>query len=838
MGTLWQDLRHGLRMLTSKPGFTAIAVAVLALGIGANTAIFSLVNAFLLKPLLIQRPERITGVYSRDLRNPGSFRAFSYPNYVDLREKNPVFTSLMAHNLAMVGLAEGDITRRVFADIVSSNYFATLGVPLWQGRGFTAGEERPGSAIPVAIVSYSFWRKSGADAGLLGKTLRINGRIFTVVGITPEGFSGTTAMVSPELYLPMGMYEPMINDFEGAVRPLAARDNHCLILVGRLRDGLAQQAADAQLAPLASGMEKAYPAENRDQTFIVRPLARMSVSTNPSTDTQLTVIAVLLLSMSAVVLLIASLNVANMMLARGSARRKEIAVRLALGGGRKRILQQLFTEGLVLAILGGVAGLLLAYWSTSLLVSSLVLLAPIDLVYRASPDLRVLAVTLGFCTLSTLLFALVPAWNLSRPDVLSDLKDGGQGVSEKGKPRRVFSRRNLLVMGQISLSLMLLTAAGLFFRSFVRAANVKPGFRMDNAVLIELDPSLAGYDEQHGRQIYRALLDRLAALPSVESASIAATVPFGMVSLGRAIQKSSDAPSAKPDNLQQCSFNIVGESYFATLGIPLLRGRPFLPAEAGAGTPPVAILDQLAATRLWPNGEALGKHIRMSGSSLQKPRDAEVVGVVGNVQDHIIGGSSQGHLYVPFGQEYQANMSIHLRIAPQGRESEVRLLETIRREIRAADSRLPVLALGTMREHLDRSLDIWVVETGSRMFGIFGGVALLLATIGLYGIRAYTVSRRTREIGIRMALGATGSDTLRMILREGVVIAAAGVCAGLVLSWLLGRVLASMLYEVSGADPLVFLLAPAVLTAVSLLACYIPARKAARVDPIVALRYE
>ena len=838
MGTLWQDLRHGLRMLTSKPGFTAIAVAVLALGIGANTAIFSLVNAFLLKPLLIQRPERITGVYSRDLRNPGSFRAFSYPNYVDLREKNPVFTSLTAHNLAMVGLAEGDITRRVFADIVSSNYFATLGVPLWQGRGFTAGEERPGSAIPVAIVSYSFWRKSGADAGLLGKTLRINGRIFTVVGITPEGFSGTTAMVSPELYLPMGMYEPMINDLEGAVRPLAARDNHCLILVGRLRDGLAQQAADAQLAPLASGMEKAYPAENRDQTFIVRPLARMSVSTNPSTDTQLTVIAVLLLSMSAVVLLIASLNVANMMLARGSARRKEIAVRLALGGGRKRILQQLFTEGLVLAILGGVAGLLLAYWSTSLLVSSLVLLAPIDLVYRASPDLRVLAVTLGFCTLSTLLFALVPAWNLSRPDVLSDLKDGGQGVSEKGKPRRVFSRRNLLVMGQISLSLMLLTAAGLFFRSFVRAANVKPGFRMDNAVLIELDPSLAGYDEQHGRQIYRALLDRLAALPSVESASIAATVPFGMVSLGRAIQKSSDAPSAKPDNLQQCSFNIVGESYFATLGIPLLRGRPFLPAEAGAGTPPVAILDQLAATRLWPNGEALGKHIRMSGSSLQKPRDAEVVGVVGNVQDHIIGGSSQGHLYVPFGQEYQANMSIHLRIAPQGRESEVRLLETIRREIRAADSRLPVLALGTMREHLDRSLDIWVVETGSRMFGIFGGVALLLATIGLYGIRAYTVSRRTREIGIRMALGATGSDTLRMILREGVVIAAAGVCAGLVLSWLLGRVLASMLYEVSGADPLVFLLAPAVLTAVSLLACYIPARKAARVDPIVALRYE
>ena len=838
MGTLWQDLRHGLRILTSKPGFTAIAVAVLALGIGANAAIFSLVNAFLLKPLLIQKPEQIVGVYSRDTRNPGSYRAFSYPNYVDLREQNPVFTSLMAHNMAMVGLSEGDITRRVFADLVSSNYFATLGVPLWQGRAFTAAEERPAGGIAVAIVSYSFWRKSGADPAPLGKTLRINGRIFTVIGVTPEGFTSTTALISPELYLPLGMYEPMINDFEGAGRNLAARDNHCLILVGRLRAGLTQPAADAQLAAVASGMGKAYPAENRDQTLIVRPLARMSITTNPSTDTQLTVIAVLLLSMSGVVLLIASLNVANMMLARGSARRKEIAIRLALGGGRKSILQQLFTEGLVLALLGGAAGLLLAYWSTSLLVHSLALLAPIDLVYSATPDLRVLASTFGFCTFSTLLFALVPAWNLSRPDVLSDLKDNGQGVIEKGKPRRVFSRRNLLVMGQISLSLMLLTAAGLFLRSFVRAANVQPGFRIQSTILIELDPSLAGYDEPHGRQIYRALLDRLAALPGVESASIAATVPFGMVSLGRSIQKSTDAPSTKPDAQQQCQFNVVGESYFATLGIRLLRGRSFLPSEAGAATPPVAILDQLSASRLWPNGDALGKHVRIYGGSQQKGREAEVVGVVGNVQDHIIGGGSDGHLYVPFGQEYQANMSIHLKIAPQGRESELRILDAVRREVRAADSRLPVLGLRTMRDHLDRSMDIWVVETGSRMFGIFAAVALLLAMIGLYGIRAYTVSRRTREIGIRMALGASSSDTLRMILREGVIIAAVGVGAGMILSWLLGRVLAGMLYEVTGADPVVFLVAPAVLTAVSLLACYIPAGKAARVDPMVALRYE
>jgi len=835
MKTFAQDLRHGLRILANKPGFTAAAVGVLALGIGANSAIFSLVNAFLLKPLLIRNPGQIVGVYSRDTRNPGSFRAFSYPNYAELRDNNPVFSSLLAHNMAMVGLSEHDITRRVFADMVSSNYFDTMGVPVWQGRAFTAAEERPGAGIAAAIMSYSLWRRSGSDPGQLGKTLRVNGRIFTVVGIAPEGFSGTTAMISPELYLPLGMYESTVNDFEGTARPLAARDNHCLILVGRLRDGLARQAADAQLAGVGSRLAEAYPAENRDQTLIARPLARLSVTTNPSSDTQLAVLAAVLLSMSAIVLLIASLNVANMMLARGSARRKEIAIRLALGGGRKSILQQLFTEGLALAILGGAGGLLLSWWSTGLLVRSLALLAPIDLIYSAAPDARVLAVTLGFCTLSTVLFALVPAWNLSRPNVLSDLKDGGQGVVEKSKPRRVFSRRNVLVMGQISLSLALLTAAGLFLHSFVRAANVKPGFRIENTVLVELDPSLAGYDEQHGRQIYRGVLDRLAAVPGVVSAGIGATVPFGMVSLGRAVQR-SDAPSDQ--SAQQCQFNIVSEGYFSTLGIPLLRGRSFLPGEANPSTARVAVLDQMSAKRLWPDDDAVGKHIRIVGGNAQKPADALVVGVVGNVQDHIIGRAQEGHLYMLFGQEYQADMHLHLRIATQSPESEARLMDSIRREIRAADGRVPVLALRTMREHLDRSLDLWLVETGSRLFGVFAAVALLLAMIGLYGIRAYTVSRRTREIGIRMALGATGRDTLRMILREGVAIAAVGVSVGLVLSWLLGMVLASMLYEVTGADPVVFLAAPVILTAVSLLACYIPARRAASVDPMVALRYE
>src|ERR1700682_3357607 len=461
MGTLLNDFRYGIRMLLKKPGFSVMAVVVLALGIGANAAMFSLVNAFLLKPLVVQKPEELAGVYSRNTRKPDTYRAFSYPNYADLRDKNTVFTSLMAHNLAMVGLADGDSTRRVFADIVSSNYFGTFGVPLFRGRTFTPAEEQPGSAIPVVVVSYSYWKKTGADPDLIGKILRINARMYTVVAIAPQGFTGTTALISAELYAPLGMYEALINDFEGRGRPLAARENAGLILVGRLRLGVTETAADSQLAAVASQMEKAWPAENKDQSFIVRPLSRLGVSTNPINDRQLLVPAALLLSLSAVVLLIASLNVANMMLARGTARRKEIAIRLSLGGGRKNILQQLLAEGLVLAFFGGAAGLAVSYWSTDLLVRSMARLAPIDLVYSAGPDLRVLAATMGFCLLSTLLFGLMPAWNLSRPNVLSDLKDGESGDTA-GKPRRLFSRRNLLVMSQISLSLMLLTAAGVF----------------------------------------------------------------------------------------------------------------------------------------------------------------------------------------------------------------------------------------------------------------------------------------------------------------------------------------------------------------------------------------
>ena len=840
MKNLIQDIRYGLRMLVKQPGFSLAAIVVLSLGIGGSTAMFSIVDALLLKPLMIKRADQIVGLFSRDTQKPDSYRAFSYPNYADVRANNGVFSNVAAHNMALVGIKEGDTTRRVFSDIVSANYFDTLGVPMFRGRAFNLEEEQPGSQIPSLIVSYSNWRKTGADPDLLGKTRQVNGRIFTVVGITPKGFTGTHAMFSPELYLPLGMYESVMNDFEGHGKPLASRDNHVLIVVGRLRDGMTQQTADASLAVVADRMAKAYPGENKDQTFMVHTLSRNSVSTRPPRGNEVAFPAILMISMAGVVLLIASLNVTNMMLVRGAARRKEIAIRQAMGAKRGSIVQQLLVEGMMLAFIGGAAGLALAASGTSLLVQSLARLAPIDLVFNSAPDFRVLFATTCFCVLSAIIFSLGPARAASKASIVTTLKSG-ETQEKVGIGWARFSPRNLMVVGQIALSLTLLTAAGLFIRSARTTQEVEPGFRIENSALIEIDPSLVGYDEAHGRQSFRAVLERLRAVPGVESASMAATVPFGMVSLGRDIQRSSDAPQSssagsKDGDGLACRFNLVSEDYFTTMGIPLLRGRAFRGNETeNANSDAVVVLDQLAAERLWPGGNPVGQHIRLLEDGRSKgSRDAEVVGIVGGVQEDVFGEGLQPHVYVPFGQEYQADMTIHLKTTAQG----ANFLESLRREVGAVDSRLPVIALKTMRNHLEGSFDLWIVWTAARMFTIFGSVALVLAMVGLYGLRAYTVARRTREIGIRLALGAKPGDTQRMILREGLVITSLGVVAGLGLSLLAGKILSSFLYKVSGVDPLVFLTATAVMGAVSLLACYLPALRASRVDPMVALRYE
>ena len=844
MPTLWQDIRLGVRMLSKNPGFTAIAVLVLGLGVGVNTAIFSLVNAFLLRPMAVDKPDELVSCYGKNTKS-NSYRAFSYPEYCDLRDRSTVFANLLAHDVAMVGLTEGDTTRRTFADTISSNYFATFGVRMFRGREFLPSEEWPRSATPVAIVSYRYWIKTGQDPDLVGKTVRINSHPFTIVGIAPEDFTGVMVMLSPEIWLPLGVNDLVKNQFltGGKGRSLEDRDNFCLFLIGRLKPGMTISKASPELEVLAAQLAQAYPKENKDQTIHLQEPSRFSISTNPQNDGDIKTISILLSSVAAVVLLIACLNLANMLLARGTARRREFAIRLALGGGRGRILRQLLTEGLLLALLGGVIGLCLAFWACPLLMASMRNLIPLDVVYQSGPDVRVLGAMLGFCVLSTLISGLGPAWQLSRPDVVSDLKE--HSGEDSGAARlRLLSRRNLLVVAQLALSLALLAAAGLFVRAAVRAADVDPGFSMDNGIIVELDPSLAGFNEVRGRDLYRQLVERLSALPGVEAAGLAATVPFGMISLGRSVQKAGEStdpndPAAAAKRVS-ARFNAVSADYFRALGLRLLRGRTFNAGEAETGSaPPVAIIDDLLAKRLWPNEDALGKRIQFGGGKPgEQPKVLEVVGIAPDIRENLVGSSSDPHLFLPFAQEYQSNMNLHLKIAARGKDAENALLQAVRREIRAVDERLPVLSLKTLRGHLDASLDMWIIRTGAWLFMVFGAVALFLAIVGVYGVRSYTVSRRTREIGIRMALGATTRDTLRLVLREGLVLTLAGVGIGFLLTLAAGRLLASMLYEVSGNDPVVLSSAPLVLATVSVAACYLPARRAARVDPIVALRYE
>lgn len=846
MDTIWQDFRYAARMLAKNPGFTAVAVLVLALGIGANIAMFALTNALLLKPIEARDPHELVALYGKHLTRPNTYREFSYPSFQDIRELNTTFASLMAHDMTIVGLAEGEVTRRVFAQAVSYDFFDTFGVHPFRGRFFSAEEEAPGSGIPVAVVSHEYWRGSGEDPDLVGKTIVVNGVALEIVGIAPRNFTGRTALLSPPLYVPLGLYDRLLNsmlDSEG--RPLAARANHQLFLVGRLLPGLTMDAANEQLATLASRMREAYPEINADQTIVVGPLARLSVSTSPPDETGIAATSAILLAMTGIVLLLACINLANMLLARGAARRKELAIRAAIGGGRARILRQLLAEGLLLSALGGAAALAVASWVNALLAASMSELLALnglsfDILMQARPDGRVLLATAFFCLLGTLLFALGPAWRQSRPDVMQELKEQGAEAGAASRRRGVLARGNLLVVGQMALSLVLLVSAGLFLRAAFEAARVDPGFDIDQGLIVEVDPGLIGYDEPSSRDLYRKLYERLGSIPGIESVSFAATVPFGSVSTGRSVRRAEDLPGPGDEEIATVSAtsNVVGAEYFDALGVAITRGRSFTRAESEFdGGPGVAIVDELLAARLWPDQDPVGRRIGFGRQPSDRGGDElEVVGVVETVRDDLFPAAAQPHVYVPFGQHFQLGMNIHLGTATTSADARADLLRAVRREIRALDDRLPILTLRTLRAHIEASASLWIVRLGATIFSTFGALALFLAVIGVYGVKAYTVARRTREIGIRKALGATSRATLWLIVREGMILAAVGLAIGLVLAAAVARLLASMLYQVGALDPLAFVGAPAVLAAAALVATWIPARRAARVAPIVALR--
>jgi predicted permease len=860
-----QDLKFAVRQLLKAPGFTFAAVVVLALGIGANTAVFSLVYTMFFAPPAYKNPTELVQVFSQDRKNPKTYRGFSYPTYRDIREQNTVFTDTMAYNLALVGIGRAGDTRRAFAALVSSNYFSVLGVPVEQGRAFLPEEEAPGHTANVVIVSYSYWQRNNRVA--LGSPLSINGRSFTIVGVTQRSFTGAVQIFSPDVWLPFSVYDQVDNDFQTSEKHTSFGDRagQQLVVIGRLKTGLTPGAAESSLKGLAANLEKTFPVEQKNQTFQVTPLSRWSDDTSPSQEGEITQIAPMLLGMAMVVLLVACLNLANMLLARGTARRKEIAIRLALGGSRSRIVRQLLTEGLVLALIGGAFGLLLGLWSSDLLVASFRRLMPLDMVWAAGPNMSILAATFGFCLVGTLAFALGPALKLSRASVVGDLKQhAGEDVTRR---RWKFLPRHPLVVIQIAFSLVLLVAAGLFVRGAAKAASIDTGLKPGASFLVETDASLAGYEPTRTQQLYRNLNDRLANLPGVEHVSISATVPFGMISLSKDVQRAglhpgSDAKPATPaEGLAfHARWNGVGADYFTTVGLPILRGRAFTMAEATqSGGPSLAIIDEVLAKKLWPEGDALGQHVQFAGGNAPKEQGSgsanagfasdsndqikagetiEIIGIVPATRHSLFQKNPPGAIYLPFARSFQSNVSFFVRFHSLPVGAETATADLLRRTIQEVDPSIPIISLRTFQQHLDANVQLWIVRAGATMFSIFGFLALALAIIGLYGVKAYSVARRTREIGIRMALGAQRRAVLAMIMREGSVMLFFGLILGLLLAVATAKILTGMLYQVSAFDPIAFTSAPLLLAAAAVIATWLPARRATRINPMRALRTE
>ncbi len=837
MTAFFQNIRFGLRLFKRQPGFALMAVLILGIGIGANTTMFSLVNELILKP----RPgagEELVQVFSKHRTEPDSYRAFSYDNFSDLRARTDVFASLTAHNAGMVGITEGETTRRAFIDITTGDLFRTFDVPLAMGRSFSREEELPGADIPVTILSYNLWERMGARANTIGEIIRINQRDFTVVGVAPEGFSGTTVMVTPELWLPTGVYDSVVNNFaaDDAAGTLRDRRHHTLIVYGRLREGLSPEAAMPGLDTISAALEAAFPAENAAQQLVIQPISRLSISTDPDSEAPVAVLGASLLAMSGIVLLIAALNLANMQLARGSARAKEFAIRLSIGGSRAQVVRQLMTESLLLSLIGGGLALVVAMGAMRALVSGMNGLLPVMLTIETAPDARIFLATLAFSVIGTVFSSLGPALAASRADVLPALKEQAGELPLRGRAR--FQVRHVLVMGQLALSLALLTTAGAFIRGAWVAAEVDPGFSFDRGIHAGLDTSLAGFDRPRSQAVYGDALDRVRRIPGVTHASLSSLMPFGDVTEASSVQQPGPVRRrSDPDYdtaVTSAIMQSVTQDYFPSLGLQLLRGRDFSLAEVtSADTPLVAIIDEALATRVFGTADPLGRQIQINRGQDLAPELVQVIGIAPPIRHQMNDEDSLAHVYRPQAHRFRSGMTMHVRTVVN---DEAVLLPTIRTALREADVLLPVVTLETGAMFRERNAMLWIVRTGARVFTIFGIVALLMASLGIYGVKAFLVSRRTREIGIRLALGAQARDVAALVLRDGLFTTVAGLVLGLGLSFVAVQGIGSLLFDGGGFDLPIVAAAFVALVVSALLANWIPARRAMRVAPTVALR--
>ncbi len=811
--TILQDLRYGLRMIAKARGFTVLAVLALAIGICGNTTIFSVINGLLFRPLTgVKDPDRLVGVFTSDYSS-GLYGTNSFPDYVDFRDQTDVFENLAASEPAVMSSARESGAERLRGYVVTGNYFEVLGVSAQLGRTLQPSDNQATAALPV-VISDTAWRGHfNSNPAIVGQTVRLDNQPYTIVGVTAATFRGLRVGVPPAFWVPMRITPDDAT---------SGRDNRGLEIIGRLKPSVSLAQAQSQLTTIAARLAQAYPKSNLGT--LARPKDPKPVTIaqasrlHPMAQVGLWRVSFLLFIVCGLVLLIACANVANLLLARASTRRREIAVRLAVGASRRRLVRQLLTESLLLALLGGVAGLILTQWTAGTLPR---FFAPGDLEGADFGfDWRVLVFTLGVAAITGILFGLVPALQATRLNLTPVLKDE---AGSHGLRLRRLALRNVLVISQLALSLVVLICAVLFVRGLRNAVQNDLGFAANNLLAASIETEGASLNDQQSEALYQQALERVSSLPGVQSATLVAFVPLSGGGYRR--QTAIEGYQPQPNEDTELNSNIIGPNYFNTMGIPFVAGRDFN-AQDRNGSPQVVIVNEVFARRYF-GGNAVGKRLRFGSGQFR-----EIVGVVRNAKYRNLREEPLPFIYTPLAQEPQSGMTLMVRTA--GDPGAV--AGAVRSEVHALNKDVPLFAVQTMTEQIaDQLAADRVVAV---LLSVFGVAALLLATIGIYGVVAFAVAQRTHEIGIRIALGADRRDILKLIVGQGMVLIVIGAGVGLALALTATQLLKSLLFGVSATDPLTFVSVVSVLVGVALLACYVPARRAMKVDPLVALRYE
>ena len=808
MGTLWQDIRFGLRLMAKKPGFTFIGVLALALGIGANTAIFSVVRAVLLSPLPYQHSEQLVWIWET---NPGSDikeEPASMPNYNDWRTQSQSFEAMAAFGNAAMTLTGDGEPERIPASVVTASFFPTLGIHPVMGRSFTEEENGPKGAR-VVILGHGLWqRRFGANPKVVGQTITLSGTPYEIVGVMPQGFKDPL----PAQRNPAQMWIPLPLNLE-----LSARRSDFLKVVAKLKPGVTIEQARAEMKTITARLEQQYPETNKGWGTIIIPLQeRIIGDVRPALWVVVGVVGFLLL--------IACANVANLLLARSAARQQEIAVRRALGAGRFRLVRQFLTESVMLALSGGLLGTLLALWGVEFLVK----LSPgnIPRLDEVRLNWQVLLFTLGVSLLTGLVFGLIPALHATNPDLTESLKEGGRSSTEGKRGARL---RSALVVAEIAIALVMLVGAGLMVKSFMRLQGVDPGFKPERILAVDLSLPAAKYKEVPQQlAFWDELTGRVSRLPGVERVAAVTALPF---TGGAILAFSVEGRPAPPPggNTPDAEYRVVTPSYFETMGITLIRGSAFTEQHAN-NTPAVAVINETMARKHFPGEDPIGKRINLGNPETSPWRT--VIGIVRDVRQKALDEEPYPQMYASYAQFPTRSLTLVARTSGDP----ATLVPAIRNELAGMDKDQPLFNVRTMEQVMSES--IARQRFSMLLIAIFAGVGLVLASVGIYGVMSYTVAQRTHEIGVRMALGASARDVLKMVVRQGMMLALVGTGLGLVASFLLTRLIASLLFEVSATDPLTYVLISLLFISLALLACWIPARRATRVDPMVALRYE